>query len=258
MIAWMGNLFRHRALAEILIGRDLKARYRGTVLGFLWSFASPLLMMLIYMLVFGVYMRIDQENYAIFLLCGLLPWTAFVSGINEGMGAMLANGGIIKKVHLPLEIFPLVGVTTNLVHFVLSIPVILALSFASGLAPSWHVLALPLVALLQFVFTYALALFFASLAVQFRDVVHIVPNLLMVWFYMTPVIYPAKMVPERFQALMVLNPMTWIIESYRDILFEHRLPNPSGLLGLTAVVSLSLVFGAWVFHRRIDLYPEII
>ena len=258
MMDILRGAFRHRALAEILVGRDLKARYRGTVLGFFWSFANPLLMMLIYMLVFGVYMRIDQENYAIFLLCGLLPWTAFTAGLIEGMGAMVSNGSIIKKVHLPLEIFPLVSVTTNIIHFLLSLPIILGVASLNGIGLSWHLLWLPCITLLQFIFTYALALFLASMAVQFRDVAQIMPNLLTVWFYLTPVIYPTKMVPERFHVFIYSNPMTLIIESYRDVLFYHQSPPLAGLATLLLTGCASLAFGSWVFRSRSSLYPEMV
>src|SRR6478672_561630 len=118
------QIYRHRTLAEILVARELKARYRGTLLGFLWSFANPLLMMSIYVLVFSVYMRMDVPNYPAFLMSGLLPWVAFNGGLADGMNSLISNGGIIKKVYLPTEVFPFVAVTSALMHFLFSLPVL--------------------------------------------------------------------------------------------------------------------------------------
>lgn len=255
---WWLQLYRHRALAEILVGRELKARYRGTALGFLWSFANPLIMMSIYVLVFSVYMRLDVPNYPAFVICSLLPWTAFASGVTEGMSSIISNGAIIKKVHLPTEVFPFVAVASNVVHFVLSIPVLLGIMLASGMPLTPSMLLLPVLVALQFLFTYGLALFLSSLAVQFRDLVHIVPNLIMVWFYLTPVFYDLSMVPGRFRPLAYINPMTWMIQAYRDIFFHHRLPHPGWTSAYLAVSLVLLGAGMWLFQRRSDLYPELV
>lgn len=254
----LGQIYRHRALAEILVSRELKARYRGTALGFFWSFANPLLMMSIYVLVFRVYMRIDVPNYPAFVMCGLLPWTAFSMGVTEGMSSIIVNGGIIKKVYLPSEVFPFVAVTSNLVHFLLSVPVLLGIMLMSGMPLSPHLLLLPVMVVLQFLFTYALALALASLAVQFRDLVHMVPNLMLVWFYLTPIFYSTDMIPERLRKFAYLNPLTWLIEGYRQIFYHQRLPEPRLLTAFVAV-SLVLLGGCmWLFQHRSELYAEMV
>ena len=252
------QIYRHRALAEILVGRELKARYRGTVLGFLWSFANPLIMMSIYVLVFSVYMRIDVPNYPAFVICSLLPWTAFSAGVLEGMNSIISNGAIIKKVHLPTEVFPFVAVTSNGVHFLFSIPVLLLIMLVSGMSLTPSMLMFPVLLALQFLFTFGLALFLSSLAVQFRDLVHIVPNLMLVWFYLTPVFYGLEMVPERFRPLAYLNPMTWLIQGYRDIFFHHHMPHAGWTAAFLAVSLFLVSTGMWLFHRRSDLYPELV
>jgi lipopolysaccharide transport system permease protein len=258
MLKSLGQIWRHRTLAEILVGRELKARYRGTLLGFLWSFANPLLTMSIYVLVFRVYMRIDVQNYPAFVLSGLLPWLSFSASVTDGMNALISNGGIIKKVYLPTEVFPFVAVTSNLVHFLLSVPVLLVIMAISHLYVSPHLLLLPVVLALQFIFTYAVALILASMAVQFRDLLHVVPNLLLIWFYLTPVFYASSMVPEKYRLLVSLNPMSFLIESYRDIFFAHRMPSVSHL-GAFAGVSLAfLAVGMWFFQSRRELYPELV
>ncbi len=254
----LSALFRHRTLAEILVGRELKARYRGTWLGFLWSFANPLLTLSIYVLVFRVYIRIDIEHYPAFVLCGLLPWLSFSGGVAEGMGSLINNGGIIRKVYLPTEVFPFVAVSSNIIHFLFSLPVLVGIMIASHLHFTAHTLLLPVLLLLQFAFTYGVALFLASMAVQFRDLMHVVPNLLLIWFYLTPIFYASNMVPERLRLLVWLNPLSLLIEGYRCIFFEHRFP-PGRHLAACAVASFfCLAVGTWVFARRRDMYAELV
>lgn len=252
------RFYRYRTLAEILIARDLKARYRGTLLGFCWSFVTPLLMMTIYVLVFSVYMRVDVPNYAAFLLAGLLPWSCFVACLNDGMHAIIANGNLIKKVHLPSEVFPLVAVASNMLHFLFSLPVLLLLLAVYHITPTPAWLVLPVLLMLQLLFSYGAALVLSSLAVQFRDLTHIVPNIIMMWFYMTPIIYDIGMVPSRLQPWMRLNPMTGLIQAYREMFLNGQLPSALWLVKFSTASILGMVFGLWVFRRRQDLYPELV
>jgi ABC-type polysaccharide/polyol phosphate export permease len=254
----LSRLYRHRALAEILVSRDLKARYRGTLLGFLWSFATPLLMMSIYVLVFAVYMRVAVPNYAAFLLSALLPWTCFVAGISDGMGSIVANGNLIKKVFLPSEVFPLVAVAANMIHFLLSIPVLLLVLWLSGIALNWALVAFPALFVLQFIFTYAVALILASMAVQFRDLMHILPNVVMMWFYLTPILYATDMVPVALRRWVAFNPLTGLMDAYRSIFIGGALPSAAWMGRFALGSCVLLVLGLWVFRRRQELYPELV
>lgn len=258
MLDLFGQIWRQRPLAEVLVARDLKARYRGTLLGFFWSFANPLLTMSIYVLVFRVYMRIDIENYPAFVLCGLLPWMAFSAGVLEGMNSLISNGALIKKVYLPTEVFPFVCVTSHLIHLLFSLPVLAAILLCSHMAISPHVALLPLLLLLQFTFSYAVALFLASLAVQFRDLVHVAPHLLMIWFYLTPIFYASDMVPPAYRVFLLLNPLGYMVGAYRDIFVTHRMPSLDllGTYGVAAVVLLG--GGLWFFKRRREMYAELV
>jgi lipopolysaccharide transport system permease protein len=249
MLAGLTQVYRHRALAEILVARDLKARYRGTVLGFLWSFANPLLLMLIYMLVFRVYMRLDIPNYAPFLLSALLPWTCFVSGLLEGMSSLVSNGGLIRKVHLPSGVFPLVSVAANMTHFLLAV---------SGIAPTRHLVLFPVLFMLQMMFTYGCALVLSSFAVQFRDLTHIVPNITLMWFYLTPVLYGNDMVPARFKPFMGLNPMAGLVEAYRNIFVLGLWPSWEWMIKFALISVMLLIAGMRVFDSRAELYPEMV
>ncbi len=256
MIDRITQLYRYRALVQILILRELKTRYRGTALGFLWSFVNPLILTTIYVLVFSVYLRVEMEHYPVFLLCGILPWTWFSSGLNEATLSIISNGGLIKKVWLPSEIFPLVYICANMVHYLLSIPILLLFLVFFRITPSWSLFLFPLVLGIQFTFTYSLALIVSSLAVQFRDLLHIVPNVLMIWFFLTPIFYPITTVPEKYRVLVRVNPMARLVMAYQDIFFYGRLFSASSLAILTAVSGLLLVISVSFFDARQDLFAE--
>jgi lipopolysaccharide transport system permease protein len=258
MTAGLFQVYRHRALAEILVARDLKARYRGTVLGFLWSFANPLLLMVIYVLVFRVYMRVDIPNYPAFLLSALLPWTCFVTGLTEGMQSLVNNGSLIRKVHLPSAVFPLVSVASNMTHYLLSIPVLMLVLGVSGVQPTRHLALFPVLFILQAMFTYGCTLFLASLAVQFRDLTHIVPNLTMMWFYLTPVLYSYDLVPARMKPYMMLNPMAGLIDAYRGIFVLQHWPSWMWLVKFAALSLVLMGLGMRLFDSRAELYPEMV
>ena len=252
----LARLWRFRAVVEVLIAKELKVRYRGTVLGYLWSLLNPLILVAVYVLVFSVYLRIDMDNYAAFLLCGMLPWSWFSSSLVESGRAIIDNGGLVKKVALPSEIFPLVSVGSNFVHFALSLPVLLGLLYVLGIQVGWTIVLLPLVLAVQGLLTFGLALLCASLAVRFRDLLHIIPNVLLIWFFLTPVFYPASMVPERFKGLLWANPMAYLIEAYHDILFYGQPPAVwkfALLLGFALVMALA---GYQIFNARREALVE--
>ena len=243
-------------MVQILVARELKARYRGTVLGFLWSFLNPLILMSVYVLVFSIYLRIQMDNYAAFLLCGLLPWTWFSSALTESSRSIIENHTLVKKVALPSEIFPLVSVSSTLTHFLLSLPVLLILLTILGVRPTWTLLLFPVVLAVQFLFTFGLALMCAALAVRFRDLLQIVPNVLTLWFFITPVFYPVSMVPPSFRALLLLNPMAYVIDAYQELLFYRRAPHVLEF-ALVLVLALALVVaGEWVLSRCRDDFAE--
>jgi lipopolysaccharide transport system permease protein len=250
------RLWQFRSVVQVLIARELKARYRGATLGFLWSFLNPLIFMSVYVLVFSVYMRIEVDNYAAFLLCGLLPWLWFSGSLTEAGRAIIDNRALVKKVALPSEIFPLVSVGSNLVHFLLSMPVLVGLLLVLGVRPAWPALLFPLLLLLQFGFTFGLALICASLSVRFRDLLQIVPNLLVLWFFVTPIFYPASFVPAAFRGLLLINPMAYLIDAYHDILFYQRVPMALPLSVFALIAGAILVLGHWVFDARRDAFAE--
>jgi ABC-type polysaccharide/polyol phosphate export permease len=254
--AVLRTIWKNRLLLRTLASRELKSRYRGSYLGFLWSLLNPLLLMLAYLLVFSVYVRIEMENYAAFLLSGLLPWIWFSGSLTQGVRSVLDNGHLIKKVMFPVEILPAVAVSTTMVNFLLSLPVLAILLASQGHAPSIHWLALPLLILLQAAFCLALALPLSALQVALRDTEQVVTNVLNLLFFMTPIIYPVSLVPESLRFASYLNPMTLLVGCYHAILVEGTWPRWDFLGIFAAVTFAAFVGGAWVFARRRESFPD--
>ena len=259
--SWMmlRTLFRYRLLIQSLVGRELKARYRGSVLGFFWSFVNPLLLLLTYGLVFTYMLPVARsaraDPYSLFLFCGILPWTWFNASLLESAGVLIAGGNLIKKVLFPAEVLPVVTVLANLVQFLLGLPVLLVfLAVAGRLAPSALLLGAPL--LVQLVLTLGLALLVSALTVHFRDIQNILSHVLHLWFFATPVLYLYDETPPALKQVLRLNPMTHVVFSYQQMLFEGHFDHVRGLVlaGVAAVLAFAL--GAWLFDRLRDTLAE--
>jgi len=267
------DLYKYRVLIHNLVSRELKARYRGTVLGFLWSFINPLLLMIIYTIVFGFIINprdpaFDNNPilYALFLFCGVLPWTWFSSSSIESANILMIQGNLIKKVLFPAEILPVVVVTSNFIHFLLGVPILLAAKALITLlvprAPAFspYLALLPLVMIVQFVFSLGFGFLISSLTVHFRDIRDILSNLLTFWFFATPIIYPMTFHTVQksafFRVFLNLNPMTHIMQGYQDAVFYGRMI-PWKRLSVTFLVGcVLLVVGYLVFDRLRDSFPE--
>jgi ABC-type polysaccharide/polyol phosphate export permease len=273
------RLTRYRGLIQSLVARELKARYRGSVLGFFWSFINPLLLLLIYTFVFKYFLprsANDLEHYELFLFCGLLPWTWFSSSLLESSGVLISGGNLIKKVLFPAEVLPIVTVLANMVHFFLGLP-ILALFLVYNQWPVYFVelIWFPVVVLVQLVLTLGFALVLSALTVHFRDLRDILSNLMNFWFFATPIIYPYTVMygdpsnpsqaPVWVASLLKVNPFTHLAITYQEILyFDASDPlapvGPPGhwfwllMLGLISV--LFFLIGYFVFDRLRDTFAE--
>lgn len=248
-MAALRELFAYRALIQSLVVRDLKARYRGSVLGFLWTFLNPLLLMVTYTLIFSIYMRVEMKNYTVFLLTGLLPWLWFSTSLLVGATSVVDGAGLLKKVFFPPQVLPAVTVFSNLANFLLSLPLLFGFLLLFRVRVGWAVLALlPLMAV-QLVFTYGLTLIVSALTVRYRDLAQLVGNLLTFWFFLSPVIYPPHLVPARFAPLLMLNPMAPLLMGYQSVLLYNVMP-AWRQVGMVAVVALAvLALGGLVFDR---------
>ena len=273
MLHSLQRLLRHRTLIQTLVARELKARYRGSILGFFWSFANPLLLLLVYTFVFSVVLAgfrpVDIEPYALFLFCGLLPWTWFSTALTDSSNSLLVNGNLIKKVLFPAEVLPMVSVIANMVHFLLALPILLLglAFFAANVPGPIELLWFPVVLAVQFLLTLGLALILAALTVHFRDIRDLLANILTFWFFATPIIYPMSLVagrgprfgdlPPLGKLLMDLNPFTHLAISYQEILFYD---GPFGhwkwLLGLAAGSVVVFLVGYALFDRLRDSFAE--
>jgi len=257
MLQQVATLFRYRLLIQSLVGRQLKARYRGSVLGFFWSFVNPLLLLLTYGLVFEYVFpgAKAKEPWFLFLFCGILPWTWFQSSIAESAGVLIAGGNLIKKVLFPPEVLPVVTVLTNLVHFLFGLPILLFFLVWNGhLSPA--ALLLPLPVLVQLVFTLGLALIVSALTVHFRDLQDILSHILHLWFWGSPVLYDYGQLGGTFRMFLRVNPMAHVLVSYQQILFDGHFDHYRGLgvAGLGAVLTFAL--GAFLFDRLRDTLAE--
>jgi ABC-type polysaccharide/polyol phosphate export permease len=268
MLRNLARLGRYRGLIQSLVARELKARYRGSVLGFFWSFFNPLLLLLVYSFVFSFVMQAAHdpavEPYALFMFCGILPWTWFASSLTEASGVLISGGNLIKKVLFPAEILPIVTVLANMVHFFFGLVILAGFLIWYQRPLNLSELAVfPLAVAIQLILTIAFALLLSSLTVHFRDIRDILSNLLTFWFFSTPIIYPYFMFtrPDGSVAwqgeLLKLNPFTHLAITYQEILFFRGPVGHLKLLLLLGVISIVFFFFCyWVFDRLRDTFAE--
>jgi lipopolysaccharide transport system permease protein len=259
------SLYRHRQLIAALTARDLKARYRGSILGFFWSLANPLLLLGVYTLVFTIFFpqQVVRGPYPLFLFAGILPWTFVSAAVLESTTSISSNAGLIKKVMFPAEALPLVVVASHLVHFALAMPVLLIATGAFAIAGKITIHAtialVPLLMILQTLFVAGVAMTVASASVLFRDLRDIITNLMQLGFFITPIIYLIDNITSRpLRALLRLNPMTPFVVSYQDILFFGHLPGIADSILMVAYAFASLALGFTVFERLRDVLAEAI
>jgi lipopolysaccharide transport system permease protein len=253
------ELYQYRGLLLSLVQRELQARYRGSVLGFFWTFLNPTLLMLVYGLVFSVYMRQAIPNYLYFMFVGLLPWVWFSTSVAGGASSISDRRDLLTKVRFPAQVLPATVVTTHLVNFILSLPLMFLLGMVHGIFPTWHVVVLPLIILVQLCLTLGFAYLVAALNVTFRDLQHIVGNLITLGFFLTPILYELTTIPEDFRdVVLMLNPMAPIIISYQSVLVHHQLPALAPLAWV-ALFSFALLWASSVlFESRREEFAESI
>jgi ABC-type polysaccharide/polyol phosphate export permease len=257
-------LFRHRQLIAALTARDLKARYRGSILGFFWSLANPLLLLAVYTLVFTKFFpQTTVRPYPLFLFSGILPWTFFAAAVLESTTSISTNAALIKKVMFPAEALPLVVVLSHLVHFALAVPILLAAILVYAAMGEITITAImllaPVLMLLQTMFVAGIAMTISSASVLFRDLRDIVANLMQLGFFVTPIIYHIESIHSRpLRALLRINPMTPFAVAYQDIFFFGRLPNLSDSVLIVTYAFGSLMLGFFVFDRLRDTLAEAI
>lgn len=258
MIQAAAEVLRYRELVKNLVSRDLKIKYKSSVLGFFWSLLNPLLMLAVYTFAFQVVLGMGGSDFAFYFIVGFLPWSFFATSLATAVGAIVDASNLLKKVYFPREILPLSIVLSNFVQFLLTFVVLVPcfLYFHKTVGPS--VVLLPLLFVLHISFTLGVAMVLATLYVYFRDTRHFVEILLNIWFWLTPIVYKTDRIPHEIARLLRFNPMTLFVEAYRSILFEATLP--AGLLWgqLAALAAASLFIGSAVFGRYKLRFAEAI
>ncbi|MCS7279963.1 MAG: ABC transporter permease [Thermodesulfobacteriaceae bacterium] len=237
-------------LIIVLTHKEMKIRYKSSFLGYIWSVAHPLAFALVFYIAFKVIMRINMEDYTLFLIAGLFPWQWFSNSVNTSAGIFLANASIIKKLNFPRNIVPLAMVLQDMIHFVFTIPVIIIFLFVYNKTPSLSWLyGIPILLSIQLLIVYGTSLMVSSLNLFFRDLERLVAILVTLLFYFTPIIYSETMIPEKFRYLIYLNPVAPLIISWRSVFL-------SGTLNLFFLI-ISTLYALSVFFLGYGIYKKL-
>jgi ABC-type polysaccharide/polyol phosphate export permease len=251
----LSRLFRFRALVWYLAVRDLKVRYRRSSIGFLWSMLQPLLMMTVFLAIFGAAFRADLPGYPVYALSGVLLWNFFQQSVVSSMHTLRGNASILQKMPLPREVFPIAIVVSALVNLALALVPLMGILLATRHPIRPSILFLPVSAAIAAAFTLGLGLLLSPLAIFFTDVVEIVGVLLTVLLYLTPIFYPASIVPARFRWILRWNPVRPILEAFRQPIWAGALPPASSIAAAVFVALLALAAGWAGFRRMSDRIP---
>ncbi|MCI5552661.1 MAG: ABC transporter permease [Tenericutes bacterium] len=244
------DLYQYRELLKTNVKKEIRGKYKGSFLGVLWSFVNPLLMVLVYAIVFPYIMRVQQDNYLIFLIVAIIPWNFFTTVIAQGSITVRTNGNIIKKVYFPREILPISVVVSGLVNFLISCLIIFIFLIGSGIGLSWYLLLLPVIAIIEFMLSLGIVFIVSSINIYVRDLEYIVNFIISLLFYATPVLYNINMFEGSWIAkLLMLNPMTHIINAYRDIMYYQTLPNMKYLSIVAFASFIIMIIGYKIFKK---------
>lgn len=250
------ELIQYREFLKTSVLKDFRGKYKKSFLGVLWSFINPLLQLLIYSVVFSFIMRSDIENYTVFLVVALIPWTFFNTTMIQSTTAIVSNAGIVKKVYFPREILPISIVTSNLVNFLISCIIVIAALIISGIGLSLYTLFVPIIILIQYIFSLGLAFILSSITVYIRDLEYFINVLMMLWFYLNPIVYSPDLIPSKLAPIFNLNPMLHIINAYRDILYYQKMPDFK-YLGILALVCIMIfLIGLKIFKKAEKNFAE--
>lgn len=245
------NLYNYRELLKTNIKKDVGGKYKNSFLGVLWSFISPLLQIAVYALVFQVILKSDIENYTVYLCCGLIPWQYFSAVILRGAASIIDNGNIIKKVYFPREILPISVVTSEGVNFLISTIIILGFVIFGGVGLSINILWYFLILAIQYIVSIGFAFIVSSLSVYFRDLLHLLSIIIQLLFYATPIVYSINSVPQGFQWIVKINPMSYLIEAYRNIFYNKMPPDPKGLI-IAFTMGIVLCIAGYIIFTKLE------
>ena len=231
------------------IKKEIRGKYKNSFLGVLWSFLNPLLQIAVYALVFPFILKNTQDNYVIFLCCGLIPWAFFSTTISRSAFTMVENGNIIKKVYFPREILPISVVTSETVNFLISTIIIIVFVIFGGIGLSKYIMLYPIVLLAQYLLLIAISLIVSSISIYIRDLQHLIGVALQLLFYAAPIVYTPESIPEQFKWILKCNPMTYIISGYRNIFYNQTMIELKPLLILIVCSLVACAIGYVIFNK---------
>lgn len=256
MIEKLKEIFNYKELLYNLTAKELKLKYKNSALGFLWSFFNPLMMLIVYTFAFKFVMRIKIPNFTVFVLAGLLPWTFFQASVQGSTTSIISNGALIKKVYFPREIIPLSMILSNFVNFLITLIVLFISLLIFRIKIGIYILLTPVILLLMLIFTIGLSLILSALNVVYRDISHFVEIVFMAWFYVTPIVYPMELIPNQYKSILLLNPMTLVVESLRDVIMYDKLPDLLYIIGMIIYALGFVILSYFVFNKREKSFAE--
>jgi lipopolysaccharide transport system permease protein len=246
-------VWQYRELLYFLVWREVKVRYKQTVLGVAWAVLQPLMTMAIFTVIFGLFVRVPSDGlpYPLFALVGLLPWTYFAEALSRSSVSLIGDTQLIRKVYFPRLIMPLAGVVSPAVDCLLAFILLLGMMACYGFRPTWGIIMLPAFLLLGLVTALAVGLWLSALNVRYRDVRHTIPFLIQCWMYASPVAYPVSVVPNEWRALYGLNPLAGVIEGFRWALLGQESPDVR-VMAVSVIAVIGLLVGGLIFFQRLE------
>lgn len=246
------ELFLYSDMVKSLVKRELRGKYKGSVLGFLWTFINPLCQIMVYTLVFSVILRSGLDKFYLYMITGMIPWLFFDSSLRIGSGCIRYQGDMVKKIYFPREVLPISCVFAQFVNMLLCFLIVFGVILFTGHGFAIRpLLCLPLIMGIELVMTLGIGLIVSAITVYFKDLEHIITVILMAWIYLTPILYSVEMIPEKFRFIFKLNPMTAVIEGYHRILYWKRIPSFL-LTGYAALVAVILLIGGEILFAKLD------
>jgi len=251
----MNQILKYRGLVWNFVKRDISSKYVGSLLGLYWSIINPVITLLVYIVVFGVFLKVripgntNIWDFALYFAAGFLPWLAFQDSVMRASRSIIDNKNYIKKVPFPSEIFPVYTTLSEFVNLFIGLGIFFVLFLVLKGMPTIYILLLPFAILLQMIFTFSLGFFLSSGAVYFRDIPTMLGPLFMIWFWATPIAYTVNLIPLEFQWIVTINPAYYMLEIYRDVLFYGKIP-PLEVFGPFLIFSAALLIISILFFRK--------
>lgn len=250
------DIYSYRELLKTNVKKDIGGKYKKSFFGVLWSFINPLLQIAVYAIIFPLIIRNSIENYTVFMVCGLIPWNFFAVVVNRSTWVIVENGNILKKVYFPRAILPFSLILSETFNFLISSIIIFAFTLAYGMGISKFVLLYPLIIIVQDVLMIGIGFILSAITVYMRDIQHFIGVILQLLMYATPVVYSIETIPENYRFILRYNPMTYIIEGYRDILYYQQMPNMK-MLGIIFAIGVVLsIVGYFIFQKLQKRFAE--